>query len=75
VPRGLLRLRERVAAFLSGAPLLFIGIVIAVALCFRAGIGAIRTSPDPRPDGQPDARRDKNPRHPPDVTPKGVVPR
>jgi hypothetical protein len=41
VPRRLLVLRAHIAAFLDGAPLRFLGIVLAVALGFRLVIGAL----------------------------------
>jgi hypothetical protein len=35
-------MRERIAAFCSGAPVFFISVVLGIALCFRLTIGAIR---------------------------------
>lgn len=42
LPRGFVRMRHRIAAFLGEAPLLFVGVVIGIAVLFRLAIGIVR---------------------------------
>lgn len=44
VPGRFVQVRHRMAAFLHDAPLLFIGVVIAIAVLFRVTVGAIRSA-------------------------------
>ena len=42
VPPGLTRLRAHIAAFFAGAPLLFLGVVLGIAVVFRLAVGAVK---------------------------------
>lgn len=47
VPGGLVRMRHRLAGLLHETPLPFVGVVVAIAVLFRAGIGMVRpAAPD-----------------------------
>ena len=49
VPRSLRHLPRRIAGVFVGAPVLFLGVVLGIALVFRVGIGLLRPDPTAEP--------------------------
>ena len=49
VPRSLRHLPRRIAGVFEGAPVLFLGVVLGIALVFRLGIGLLRPEPTAEP--------------------------
>jgi len=50
VPRSLRHLPRRIAGIFEGAPVLFLGVVLGIALVFRLGIGLLRPAPADAPE-------------------------
>lgn len=57
VPRGLSRLRRRIAGTVSEGPFLFLGVVLGIALTFRVAIGWAKA---PAPGDDPTSRPPTN---------------
>lgn len=49
LPRGLVRVRQRLQGFFEGAPVLFIGVTLGVAVLFRLAIPFLRAPAEPDP--------------------------
>lgn len=45
MPRSFSRFRQRIAQRLDGTPVVFLVVVLAIAVFFRAGIGLLRPAP------------------------------